>query len=178
MFLLASFALIVFGILSFAQLDICGLDDDDEDGQSSFAKNFDLTENESHQLKVPSSSVHQSASVSPNLSNDGIGRSSTPSPSPSIRRPPDSPGRGGSRRVRMAEPEAALLSLQEEVDQLMDHSIEIDSNKKIRNEHVHPITLQFLQADMESTVIYLILPLPLSQQMKDRLTCTLIQFTV
>ena len=76
----------------------------------------------------------------------------------------------------MAEPEAALLSLQEEVDQLMDHSIEIDSNKKIRNEHVHPITLQFLQADMESTVIYLIPPL--SQQMKDRWTCTLIQFTV
>jgi hypothetical protein len=46
-----------------------------------------------------------------------------------------------------------LLSLQEEVDQLMDLSIEIDSNKKIRNEHVHPVTLQFLRPDMESTVI-------------------------
>lgn len=38
----------------------------------------------------------------------------------------------------------------------MDHSIEIDSNKKMRNEHVHPLTLQFLRADMESNVTTII----------------------
>lgn len=43
-------------------------------------------------------------------------------------------------------------NMQEDVDQLMDHSIEIDSNKKIRNEHVHPWTLQFIQEDMEREV--------------------------
>lgn len=42
--------------------------------------------------------------------------------------------------------------LQEEVDQLMDHSIEIDSNKKIRKENVHPWTLTFIQSDMEKEV--------------------------
>ncbi len=44
--------------------------------------------------------------------------------------------------------------LQEEVDQLMDHSIEIDSNKKIREENVHPWTLTFIQPDMEKEVAY------------------------
>lgn len=133
------------------QLDICGLDEDDEEGQTSFAKNFDLKDHECHQLKVPGGAALPPGAGSPNLTNDGGMRSCTPSPTSSIRRH-ESPPRRGSRRVKIAAPEAALLSLQEEVDQLMDHSIEIDSNKKIRNEHVHPLTLQFLRADMESTV--------------------------
>lgn len=137
-------------------MDICGLDEDpDDDGQSSFAKNFDLTDHESHQLKVSSATVHPSASGSPDLSFTGIHQIGgvTPSPTASLRRPESPCTRGGSRRVKIAAPEAALLSLQEEVDQLMDHSIEIDSNKKIRNEHVHPLTLQFLNPEEESNVI-------------------------
>lgn len=41
---------------------------------------------------------------------------------------------------------------QEEVDQLMDHSIEIDSNKKMRNEHVSPWTLRFRDEHLETNV--------------------------
>jgi hypothetical protein len=135
-----------------------GLDDDDEDSQTSFTKSFDLADQESHQLKVSNaSSTHPSStSALPNLlSDEALRGECTPSPPSSIRRgQQESPcNRGGSRRVRIAAPEAALLNLQEEVDQLMDLSIEIDSNKKIRNEHVHPVTLQFLRPDMESNVI-------------------------
>jgi hypothetical protein len=46
-----------------------------------------------------------------------------------------------------------MLSLQEEVDQIIDDSIEMDSIKQIRDQHVHPLTLRFLLPDMESTVM-------------------------
>lgn len=53
-------------------------------------------------------------------------------------------------------PAAKVISLQDEVDQLMDHSIEIDSNTKIRNEHVNPWTLRFLQEELERDVSHTI----------------------
>ncbi|KZS05949.1 putative Adenylyl cyclase [Daphnia magna] len=139
--------------IPFENLDIGGLDDDDDDGQTSFNNTFDLVDQDSHQLKLSNAtSIHQFGSTLPNLLSDGaLNSECEPSPTSSVRRQDSPCNRGGSRRVRIAAPEAALLNLQEEVDQLMDHSIEIDSNKKIRNEHVHPLTLQFLRPDMEST---------------------------
>ena len=47
---------------------------------------------------------------------------------------------------------ASVENLQEEVDQKMDFLIKIDSNKKMRSDHVHSWTLKFLQADMEKKV--------------------------
>lgn len=60
---------------------------------------------------------------------------------------------GSSQRVSIEIPELQMLSLQEEVDQIIDDSIEMDSIKQIRDQHVHPLTLRFLLPDMESTVM-------------------------
>ncbi|XP_046634462.1 adenylate cyclase type 8-like [Daphnia pulicaria] len=57
---------------------------------------------------------------------------------------------GSSQRFSIEIP-VQMLSLQEEVDQIIDDSIEMDSIKQIRDQHVHPLTLQFLLPDMEST---------------------------
>ena len=43
-------------------------------------------------------------------------------------------------------------NLQEEVDELMNHLIEINSNTKIREEHVQRFTLKFLDGNMEIEV--------------------------
>jgi hypothetical protein len=59
---------------------------------------------------------------------------------------------GSSQRVSIEIP-VQMLSLQEEVDQIIDDSIEMDSIKQIRDQHVHPLTLRFLLPDMESTVM-------------------------
>lgn len=140
-------------------MDIGGLDDEEEDDQGPFAQNFDLQDIEASQLKF--SNVATSTTGSPNLSSSGVQRpaeriytiqSEGSSTTSSIKRQ-GSTSRGGSRKVKIAAGPDAAISLQEEVDELMDHSIEIDSNKRIRKEHVHPWTLQFFQTDMESDVI-------------------------
>lgn len=55
-----------------------------------------------------------------------------------------------STRVKIM-PLAQKLSLQEEVNQNL--SIEMDSIKQIRDDHVRPLTLRFFLPEMESTVI-------------------------
>lgn len=45
-----------------------------------------------------------------------------------------------------------VLSPAEQVDEIMDHSIEIDSNKRIRDAHVNPWTLQFKDKSTEQKV--------------------------
>jgi len=74
-----------------------------------------------------------------------------PSPVSSSRQDHLSVDSVSSRRVTSVPP-VQILSLQEEVDQIIDHSIEMDSIKQIRDEHVHPLTLHFLLPDLESTV--------------------------
>jgi len=44
------------------------------------------------------------------------------------------------------------FNLQEEVDELMNHLIEINSNTKIREEHIQRFTLEFLDGNMEIEV--------------------------
>lgn len=42
----------------------------------------------------------------------------------------------------------------EQIDDIIDHSIEIESNKRMRSEYVNPWTLRFKDCDMEKKVIY------------------------
>jgi hypothetical protein len=83
------------------------------------------------------------------LSSDNVFLS-PPSPISSIRQEHLSVNSGSSPRLKFM-PSVQVLSLQEEVGQNL--SIEMDSIKQIRDDHVHPLTLQFLLPEMESTVI-------------------------
>ena len=93
--------------------------------------------------------------------NRSVGDRSVTSPCPSTTssvasfrrrsRQPASRRRKSMNRTKEGVKSAAALD-QEEVDQLMDHSIEIDSNKRIRNEHVSPWTLRFIDEQLETEV--------------------------
>lgn len=52
------------------------------------------------------------------------------------------------------KPPGASLSTAEEVDDIMDQSIEIESNKRMRNANVNPWTLRFKDKDTELEVGY------------------------
>jgi Domain of Unknown Function (DUF1053) len=44
-------------------------------------------------------------------------------------------------------------SMAQDVDELIDHSIEVDSNNRMRSDYVDRITLRFRDADIEAMVI-------------------------
>lgn len=134
------------------QLDMCLTDVNDV---GAYSKTFVLPDAEQGSGTPPpspnpscSSSVSTCSSTSSGLQRRRV----HPSGSKKLKRSTaTTSGSASGSVVRPALPDAPV-SLQDEVDQLMDHSIEIDSNKKIRNEHVNPWTLTFLQEDLELKV--------------------------
>lgn len=119
------------------------------DGDATFSKTFELTDVDRQMQVTPPPSPNPSVCSSASST-----ASSTSSNLQHRRRvhPTNSNAGSGSRRIKRRQTTSNTVSLQDEVDQLMDHSIEIDSNKKIRNEHVNPWTLQFLQEELEFKV--------------------------
>jgi len=133
--------------LSSKQLDMYADDDnesiDDADGKS-FSPTFNFSDSELHiqEFKRASSKKRPHPSMgSPNQSIEfsiGVHRQTS---SRSARHE-------SKRNTNLASAE----DLQEEVNQKMDCSTEIDSNKKMRSDNVHSWTLKFLEADMENKV--------------------------
>lgn len=50
------------------------------------------------------------------------------------------------------KPAATSVSMVEQVDEIMDHSIEIESNKRMRSTNINVWTLKFRDIDMEKKV--------------------------
>lgn len=48
-----------------------------------------------------------------------------------------------------------VLSPSEQVDEFMDHSIEVDSNQRMRKDNINPWTLQFKQREIENKIFAL-----------------------
>jgi len=140
------------------------------DGNATFSKTFELADAD-RQIQTtpppsPNPSVCSSASSTASSTSSGLQHRRRVHPAAGPVTPTTAGGArgacGGSRRIKRRQTLPSNVSLQDEVDQLMDHSIEIDSNKKIRNEHVNPWTLQFLQEELELKVIAISLPDPTS----------------
>lgn len=51
---------------------------------------------------------------------------------------------------------STFQSPSEQVDEIIDHSIEIESNKRMRNANVNPWTLRFIDKEMEHHVSILL----------------------
>ena len=135
-------------------MNICGI----EDGIDSSPNN---TECYSLQMSTVSDGTAAVSSIA-NASVDGLFSRTNSSLKNGSSSAQHQSSIGGSKRkqsVKITVDNDGLQksNLQEEVDQLMDHLIEINSNTKMREDHVHPLSLEFLDRNMETEVfIYFI----------------------
>ena len=118
---------------------------EDTEGKISFSPSFNFSDSELHTKEFKRASSKKSPYPSMGSPNHSIGVYRQTS-SRSTRH-------DSKRNTNLASAE----DLQEEVNQKMDCSTEIDSNKKMRSDNVHSWTLKFLQADMENKVKIIVL---------------------
>ena len=123
---------------------------DDTDGKMSASNSFAFSDSELHRDLTRTRCNRDHSSIeSPNEAIDEVSAGKNFNIHRMASSKSRSGGRNESKRITML---ASVENLQEEVDQKMDFLIKIDSNKKMRSDHVHSWTLKFLQADMEKKV--------------------------